>query len=89
MIMQSNDYGRDDEPIVPTDGSSLFRTPLPGMMYGFVPLDPDQAILRLDQAHFSVPAPHLSASLASGKNEQTMRSRKQRTDVYQTELFFG
>ncbi|MCA9064004.1 MAG: hypothetical protein KDA96_13125, partial [Planctomycetaceae bacterium] len=69
-------------PMPPGNGATGSHIP-PGMLYGFVPLDPYQAILRLDQAHPGPAAPHRICESDTG------RTPRRRAEIYQTELYFG
>ncbi len=63
MIMQNNDGGRFDRSrpqASPQPEASTQQDIAAGQMYGFVPLDPNATVYRLDAAHRTILNHHLN-----------------------------
>lgn len=90
MIMQNNDGGRFDRPrpaVSPqteTPAASEVTTQqelTAGQMYGFVPLDPNAAVYRLDCAHRTILNHHL--------NRQAQADVSGQYEPFGQSLYFG
>lgn len=84
MIMQNNDGGRFDRSrpqASPQPETSTQQDIAAGQMYGFVPLDPNATVYRLDAAHRTILNHHL--------NRQAQADVSGQYEPFGQSLYFG